>query len=95
MVYMASMPVSPLTEEQYLQIERKAVEKSDFHDGQMFAMSGRLAEPRADFDTHDGDARPPAASRLSHLQLRFADQGYRFQAAHLPGLRGFSRRSAI
>lgn len=40
MVYMASLPVAPLTEEQYLQMEREALDKSEFHDGQMFAMSG-------------------------------------------------------
>lgn len=37
---MASLPATPLTEEQYLQIERGALNKSEFHDGQMFAMSG-------------------------------------------------------
>ena len=37
---MASMPVSPLTEEQYLHLEREAETKSEFHDGQMFAMAG-------------------------------------------------------
>ena len=37
---MATLPNSPLTEEQYLEIERLAEFKSEFHDGQMFAMSG-------------------------------------------------------
>jgi len=37
---MASLPTTPLTEEQYLSIERMAETKSEFHDGQMFAMSG-------------------------------------------------------
>ena len=37
---MASLPITPLTEDQYLQIERAALDKSEFHDGQMFAMSG-------------------------------------------------------
>jgi len=37
---MASIPLSPLTEEQYLELEREAEAKSEFHDGQMFAMSG-------------------------------------------------------
>lgn len=37
---MATQPNAPLTEEQYLQIERAAEFKSEFHDGQMFAMSG-------------------------------------------------------
>jgi Uma2 family endonuclease len=40
MVDMASLPVAPLTEEQYLQIERAALEKSEFHEGQMYAMAG-------------------------------------------------------
>ena len=37
---MASNPVSKLTEEQYLAIERAAEFKSEFLDGEMFAMSG-------------------------------------------------------
>jgi Uma2 family endonuclease len=37
---MASQPVTPLTEEEYLRIERQALDKSEFHDGQMFAMAG-------------------------------------------------------
>ena len=38
--FMASLPDAPLTEEQYLEIERSAEFKSEFHDGRMFAMSG-------------------------------------------------------
>jgi Uma2 family endonuclease len=37
---MASLPSAQLTEEEYLTIEREAFEKSEFHDGQMFAMAG-------------------------------------------------------
>jgi Uma2 family endonuclease len=37
---MATLPDAPLTEEQYLDIERLAEFKSEFHDGRMFAMSG-------------------------------------------------------
>lgn len=38
---MASLPISPaLTEEEYLRIERAAEFKSEFHGGEMFAMSG-------------------------------------------------------
>jgi Uma2 family endonuclease len=37
---MASLPDSPLTEEEYLQIERLAETKSEYHDGRMYAMSG-------------------------------------------------------
>jgi Uma2 family endonuclease len=37
---MASLSATPLTEEQYLEIERRAETKSEFHDGQMFAMAG-------------------------------------------------------
>jgi Uma2 family endonuclease len=37
---MAANPVTWLTPEQYLSIERTAEIKSEYHDGQMFAMSG-------------------------------------------------------
>src|SRR5258708_8259829 len=37
---MASLPVPPFTEEEYLRLEREAETKSEFHDGQMFAMAG-------------------------------------------------------
>ena len=37
---MASFPVSPISEEDYLRIERAAFEKSEYHDGEVFAMSG-------------------------------------------------------
>jgi Uma2 family endonuclease len=37
---MASLPNPILTEEQYLRLEREAAVKSEFHDGQMFAMAG-------------------------------------------------------
>ena len=37
---MASLPASPLTEDQYLCIERQAETRSEFLDGQMFAMAG-------------------------------------------------------
>ena len=40
MVCMASLPAPRLTEEEFLQIERLAETKSEFHDGQVFAMSG-------------------------------------------------------
>ena len=36
---MASLPIAPLTEEQYLHLERLAETKSEFRDGQMLAMS--------------------------------------------------------
>lgn len=39
MANMSSLPVSPLTEEQYLARERAALTKSEFHDGLMFAMA--------------------------------------------------------
>jgi Uma2 family endonuclease len=40
MMEMASLPSTKLTEEQYLEMDRLAEIKSEFHDGQMFAMSG-------------------------------------------------------
>jgi Uma2 family endonuclease len=39
---MSAMPVPRLTPEQYLEIERAAEFKSEYYDGQMFAMSGGL-----------------------------------------------------
>lgn len=38
--YMASLPAPRLTEEEYLELERRAESKSEFFDGQMFAMAG-------------------------------------------------------
>jgi len=40
---MASDPKTLLTEEQYLEIERRAERKSEFHDGEMFAVAGTTA----------------------------------------------------
>ncbi len=40
MVFMASLPDAPLTEDQYLRLEREAEFKSEFHDGRMYAMAG-------------------------------------------------------
>jgi Uma2 family endonuclease len=37
---MASLRVPPLSEEEYLHLERQAHAKSEFHDGQMFARAG-------------------------------------------------------
>jgi Uma2 family endonuclease len=37
---MATQPLAPLTEEEYLRLERAAFEKSEYHGGQMFAMAG-------------------------------------------------------
>lgn len=37
---MATVPAIPLTEEEYLRIERDAVEKSEFYAGEMLAMAG-------------------------------------------------------
>lgn len=38
--YMATLPKPPLTEDEYLRLDRQAETKSEFHDGQMFAMAG-------------------------------------------------------
>jgi hypothetical protein len=37
---MATLANNPLTEEEYLRRERAAEFKSEFHDGQIFAMAG-------------------------------------------------------
>ena len=42
--HMASQPIAPkLTEEEYLRLERAAFEKSEYHEGEVFAMSGGSA----------------------------------------------------
>jgi len=38
---MSTLPKTRLTPEEYLEIERKAEFKSDYCDGEMFAMAGR------------------------------------------------------
>jgi Uma2 family endonuclease len=58
---MASSPVSKLTEEQYLAIERAAESKSEFLDGVMYAMSGGSLQ-------HSGLARNILAMLDSILQ---------------------------
>jgi Uma2 family endonuclease len=37
---MASLSTPPLTEDEYLRLDRQAETKSEFHDGQMLAMAG-------------------------------------------------------
>ena len=37
---MASLPINILSEERYLQLDRQAETRSEFHDGEMFAMAG-------------------------------------------------------
>jgi Uma2 family endonuclease len=37
---MASLPTPPLTEDEYLRLDREAETRSEFHDGRMFAMAG-------------------------------------------------------
>src|SRR5260370_3104117 len=37
---MVRLAATPLTEEQYLNLERQALTKSEFHDGQRFGMAG-------------------------------------------------------
>src|SRR5438045_922734 len=37
---MSTLPKTPMTAEEYLEIERKAEFKSEFYQGEMFAMSG-------------------------------------------------------
>ena len=43
---MASLPKQRLTPEQYLEIERRADHKSEYHSGEMFALAG-VSEPHA------------------------------------------------
>ena len=41
---MSALPEPFITPEQYLEIERKAADKSEYHSGQMFAMAGASRE---------------------------------------------------
>ena len=45
---MSSLPKTFLTPEQYLEIERKAEFKSEYYNGEMFAMSGAKIAPQSD-----------------------------------------------
>ena len=69
---MASLPAPPLTEEEYLRLERAAETKSEFHDGQMFAMAG--GSPNHAFITGRAvsllDRQIPAGCRVFTADLR-------------------------
>jgi Uma2 family endonuclease len=58
---MSTRSKSPLTAEQYLEIERRAEFKSEFHTGDMFALSGGTR-------AHWG-ARRPANRKATPLQM--------------------------
>jgi Uma2 family endonuclease len=60
---MSTQPNTPLTAQEYLDIERKAEFKSEFHNGEMFAMSGGSL-------AHSGLAARLIALFGSHLQSR-------------------------
>lgn len=86
---MASLPNPPLTEAEYLRIERQATVKSEFYDGQMFAMAG--GSPNHSFlASRIGtilDRQVPSGCRVSNADLRI----------HLPvsGLYTYSDCSVI
>ena len=68
-VYMASQPAEPLSEEQYLHLERQAETKSEFHNGQM-CLGRRLAESRAPRQSHR------AAPLMAICESRLPRLGY-------------------
>jgi len=74
---MATPPRPPLTEEEYLSVERQATVRSEFHNGQMFAMAG--GSPNHSFlASRIGailDRQVPAGCRVSNADLRI----------HIPG----------
>jgi Uma2 family endonuclease len=59
LIYMSAQPVPRLTPEQYLEIDRAAEVKSEYYDGEMFAMSGGRA-PHAIISFALGAALIPA-----------------------------------
>jgi Uma2 family endonuclease len=76
---MASPPVAPLTEEEYLRLEREALDKSEFHDGQMFAMAGgspRHAHLSSKIGIIVGQQMPPGCCTFSSdLRIKVAPAG--------------------
>src|SRR5580704_6793721 len=78
-VYMASLSATPLSEEEYLRLEREAEYKSEFHDGQMFAMAGgspNHAYLSAEVTVILGRQRPPGCRVFSSdLRIKVARAG--------------------
>ena len=69
---MATVPSAQITQDEYLCSERAASEKSEFHDGQVFAMAG--ASPNHSFLTSSVSAllyqQKPSACRIFSSDLR-------------------------
>jgi hypothetical protein len=65
---MARVPVSPFSEEEYLRLDRNAEIKSEFFNGQMFAMAG------GSFNHADcGGSGVPSPAGLTPIQFGHAD----------------------
>jgi hypothetical protein len=62
---MASVPTFPVTEDEYSAIERLAETKTEFHDGQMFAMSGKMMLADAVAAYPDKQLEQPQAQPLT------------------------------
>jgi hypothetical protein len=62
---MAILPDAPLTEEQYLEIERLAEFRSEFHDGRMFAMAPQFDQSCAALRSHRRAALSPSTRGVS------------------------------
>src|ERR1039458_1662869 len=93
---MATHPKSYLTPEQYLEIERKAEFKSEYYQGEMFAMSGareghNLIVWNLAAELHRQLRKKP----LPGLHKRYARSCKRYRPIHLPGCRRRLRRAAI
>ena len=77
---MASLPAPPLTEEEYLCLERQAETKSEFHDGQMFAMAGGSPNHSLLANSMGAllrDQVPPACRTFnSDLRIKVAPEGF-------------------
>jgi Uma2 family endonuclease len=77
---MATQPITSLTDEQYLAIEREAETKSEFYDGQMFAMAGGSPNHSL-LSNRVGallDRSVPAGCRTFNSELRLKVPGIRF-----------------
>ena len=69
---MSSLPASPLTEEQYLALDRAALNKSEFHDGLVFAIAGGSPNHSLLSNRIDAllDRQMPAGCRTFNSDLR-------------------------
>lgn len=73
-----------LNEAEYLRIERAAEFRSEFFDGEMFALAGGTPEHGLIATNIAGELRAKLRGRLCCLQFGSPDQSGSFRLVHLP-----------